>query len=400
MKLFKVGYLGLTLLLSTAVLFLSAWIVIPAPTAWLLPLGVGASEISPILAVGNAIALLLSLPSSKRSWLSRVALFCSVLGLILSTIPLVQLPSTLTSLNNAMQATLGSGYMEKVPQELQAQMRPHPFILAEVFTGIADHQVRQTSGIRFAAPDGVPLSLEIYRPISLGKYPTIVTIYGGSWQRGTPLNDATFNRYMAARGYTVIAIDYRHAPQYRFPAQLEDVQTALTFIRNHAKEYEVDSERIALLGRSAGGHLAMLAAYQKDAAPIKAVVSYYSPVDLVRGYADPPFPNPIDTNAVLETFLGGSPKEFPLLYQQASPINYVKPGLPPTLLIYGGRDHLVQAKYGKSLYQSLRDVGNTVVFLEIPWAEHAFDAIYRGISNQLALYYTERFLAWALQNIT
>lgn len=68
------------------------------------------------------------------------------------------------------------------------------------------------------------------------------------------------------------------------------------------------------------------------------------------------------------------------------------------MLIYGGRDHLVEAKYGASLYQRLRDAGNTVLFLEIPWAEHAFDAIYSGISNQLALYYTERFLAWALQN--
>ena len=395
-KLFKVGSLGLTLFLSAAVLFLSAWIVIPAPTSWLLPLGVGAPEISPILALGNAIALLLSLPGSKH-WLSRLALFCSTLGLILSTIPLVQLPSTLTSSNKAMQAALGTSYMEKVPRELQAQMRPHPFVLAEVFTGIADSQVRHTSGVRFATPDGVPLSLEIYHPISVGKYPTIVTIYGGSWQRGSPLNDAAFNRYMAARGYTVIAIDYRHAPKYRFPAQLEDVQTALSFIRDHAKEYEVDSERIALMGRSAGAHLAMLAAYQ-NAAPIKAVVSYYGPVDLVRGYADPPFPNPINTNAVLEAFLGGSPKEFPRLYQQASPINYVTPGLPPTLLVYGGRDHLVEAKYGQSLYQRLHNVGNTVIFLEIPWAEHAFDAIYSGISNQLALYYTERFLAWALQN--
>jgi acetyl esterase/lipase len=397
-KLFKIGYLGLTVLLSAAILFLSLWIVIPAPTSWLLPLGVGAPEISPILAVGNAITLLLSLLNSKYSWLSHFALFCSALGLILSTIPLVQLPSTLTSSNNAMQTALGSDYLKKVPPELQAQMRPHPFVLAEVFTGIADNQVRQTSGIRFATPDGVPLSLEIYRPISVGKYPTIVTIYGGSWQRGTRLNDAVFNRYMAARGYTVIAIDYRHAPKYRFPAQLEDVQTALSFIRDHAKEYEVDSERIALMGRSAGAHLAMLAGYQKDAAPIKAVVSYYGPVDLVRGYDDPPFPNPINTNAVLEAFLGGSPKEFPSLYQQASPISYVMPGLPPTLLIYGGRDHLVEAKYGESLFQRLHDVKNTVVFLEIPWAEHAFDAIYSGISNQLALYYTERFLAWALQN--
>jgi len=163
----------------------------------------------------RGIALLLTLPDRKRSWLSSIALGCSLLGLVLSALPLLQLPSTLTSSNNAMQAALGSGYMEKVPRELQSQMRPQPFVLAHVFTGIAERQVRHTSGVRFAAPDGVPLSMEIYRPMSVGKYPAIVAIYGGSWQRSSPLNDAAFNRYMAARGYTVIAIDYRHAPQYR-----------------------------------------------------------------------------------------------------------------------------------------------------------------------------------------
>ena len=395
LKLFQVGYQKLAWLLSGIGLFLSVWIVIPAPTSWLLPLGVGAPEITPILLVGNLLVLLLSLPSSQRNWLSRVAVSCSLLGLLLSTIPLLQLPATVARTTAQMQAALGLDYMAQVPVKRQAQMRPHPVVLEDVFTGIAESPVRHDTGIRFAAPNGVPLSLELYRPLPVGRYPAIVTLYGGSWQRGTPIQDAVFNRYMAARGYTVIAIDYRHAPSYRFPAQLEDVQTALAFIREHAAEYEIDLKHIALLGRSAGAHLAMLAAYQSEALPIQAVVSYYGPTDLVGGYADPPFPDPINVRAVLEAFLGDSLQEIPSLYQQASPLHHVTPGLPPTLLVYGSRDHIVEAKFGRSIYERLQAVGNVAVWLEIPWAEHAFDTIQRGLGNQLALYYTERFLAWA-----
>lgn len=126
------------------------------------------------------------------------------------------------------------------------------------------------------------------------------------------------------------------------------------------------------------------------------MVNYYGPVNLPGGYKTPPNPDPINTRAVLKAFLGGSLKELPNQYEIASPINYLTHPLPPTLLIYGSRDHLVEARFGRQMYERLHDSGNTAVFLEIPWAEHAFDAVFNGVSNQLALYYTERFLAWAL----
>ena len=94
--------------------------------------------------------------------------------------------------------------------------------------------------------------------------------------------------------------------------------------------------------------------------------------------------------------MGGSPQKLPNEYKIASPISYVTHPLPPTLLVYGSRDNLVQAKFGRQMYQTLQTSGNTAVFLEIPWAEHAFDEVFNGVSNQLALYYTERFIAWAL----
>jgi acetyl esterase/lipase len=201
---------------------------------------------------------------------------------------------------------------------------------------------------------------------------------------------------MAARGYVVWAIDYRHVPRYQFPAQIEDVEAALGFLRNHAAQYETDPNRIALLGRSAGAQLAMLAAYRPGMQPVQAVVDYYGPVDLAAGYYDLPKPSPMDIRLVLKRLLGGSPSDFPERYKVASPIHAVTQSVPPSLLIYGGRDNVVQAKYGRQMHQRLLAAGGKAVYLEIPWADHAFDTVFNGISSQLALYYTERFLAWAL----
>ncbi|MBE9182024.1 alpha/beta hydrolase [Oculatella sp. LEGE 06141] len=379
-------------------LFLSAWIIVPAPTSTLLPLGVGAPEVSPWLTVMNAVALLLLLLlSRRRQGTIYLCLMGNLVGLFISLLPLSQLPATQQRAAIAMQQALGEDYLTHVPQSVQAQMRPQPFGWIDALRGIAPAAVRHTSNLTFAHPDGVPLTLEIYQPPQVGQYPAIVVIYGGAWRSGSPSANPEFNRYMAARGYVVWAIDYRHAPRYRFPAQLNDVQTALQFIRQHAAEYETDVNRIALLGRSAGAHLAMLAAYQPEALPIRAVVNYYGPVDLAGGYADPPQPDPLDVRAVLRSFLGGTPDEMPQRYAQASPYTYVAPSLPPTLLIYGDRDHIVQSKFGRRMYESLKAAGNTAVWINIPWANHAFDAVFNGLSNQFALFHTERFLASILQ---
>jgi acetyl esterase/lipase len=390
--------LGLLLFLG---LFLSIWIVIPAPIFSLLPLSVGAPEISPCLVILNALLPILCwirfrTGDYKQPRLFILTLCLSGFALLLSALPLLQFSATQQQAQRSIESSLGQNYLQNLPSALIAKMRSNPLILTDVWGGIASPQVRIDRQIPFANPDGVPLTLNIYRPIQVGKYPAIISIYGGAWQRGTPDSDDTFNRYIAAQGYVVWAISYRHAPTYHFPTQIEDVRSALTFIQKHASENETDLDRVALIGRSAGAQLAMLAAYQDPPFPIRAVVDYYGPVNLTAGYNDVPTPDPIESRATLRAFLGGTPTDFPQLYREASPINAVKPSLPASLLVYGGKDHIIQAKYGNNLAQKLQSQGNRAVFIEIPWADHSFDAVFSGVSNQLALYYTERFLAWAL----
>lgn len=385
---------GLIILFSLVSFFLSLWIVIPAPIFSLLPLSVGAPEISHWLILTNAIAAFLALARLKS-----LPIFIGMLfALSLSLLPAVQFPATAQQAETEMRSRLG-----EIP--VLPNFRFSPFNLLDAFRGIPRSQVRRTLNIPVANPDNVPLTMNVYRPIQTGKNPAIVMIYGGAWRSGTPNANEQFSQYIAAQGYTVLAIDYRHAPQYKFPTQIEDIKTALKFIQQHADEYEVNLDRTAIMGRSAGGHLAMLTAYAMasphgyvtDAFPFRAVVGYYSPVDLTEGYNNPPFPDPINSQEVLRNFIGGIPQEFSDLYRQASPYQVVRSHLPPTLLIYGGSDHIVQSKFGRNLYEKLNQNGNTAVFIEIPWAEHAFDAVFNGMSNQLALYHTERFLAATLK---
>ncbi|MEM9153879.1 MAG: alpha/beta hydrolase [Cyanobacteria bacterium P01_F01_bin.33] len=383
-----------SILLSVIGLFLSTWIVLPAPTFFLLPLSVGAPELAPWLLVGNGLATAIAI-NLRSHPIRYVSTGVALLGVGLSCLPLLQLPSVVRDANAAFEQQLGIKVTALDPLHPYS-WRQQPFSALDAFRGIPPLSVRHDSAIPFATPAGILLTLDVYHPVKASIYPAIVTAYGGAWQRGSRADHAEFNRYMAARGYVVFAISYRHAPQFQFPAQQEDVRAALDWIERNAADYGADRDRVAILGRSAGAHLALLQAYSDESPPIRAAIDFYGPVDLVQGYQFPPTPDPINTRTTLETFLGGSPAELLELYRQASPITYVKEGLPPTLLLYGGRDNVVQAKYGRALAERLLDKGNTALLIEIPWADHAYDTIFNGVSSQLSLYYIERFLAQTL----
>jgi acetyl esterase/lipase len=405
-----IGYQLVLVGLAGLGLFLSVWIVITAPIFSVYPLSVGAPEVSPWLMGLHAVVLVgvgLGCWGQRvgRSPLLWMALAAAVAGLVLSSLPLSQLPSTDQRFAVAAETVIGKPALVRTTSPLGAPLRSAPFHWSDAFRGIAQPQVHIKADIPFATPDSVPLTLDVYRPSGQPPertYPTLVVIHGGGWKGGSPKDNGEFNRYIAAQGYVVVALSYRLAPRYRFPAQQQDVQAAISFITRHSADYGIDPTRIVLMGRSAGAHLAMLAAYHPTAPSpnwprFKAVISYYGPIDLTQGYYDRPQPDPINGPKTLRDFIGGTPEDYPTVYQAASPLQFAnRPDLPPTLLVYGGRDHVVKVEFARSLHQQLLKLGIPTLLLEIPWAEHAFDAVFNGVSNQLALYYTERFLAWAV----
>jgi acetyl esterase/lipase len=378
----------LAVVVAIVTLFLASWIVIPAPTYFLLTFGVGAPEVSQYLIVGALVALGLAVAGAHTRIVTRVSIACAAIALVLAASIFVRVPGTIARFDRETAA---------LSAEPTHPLRAHPIVIADLFRGIRSKPVHATRGIPFASPDGQQLRLDIYQPLQRSHYPIVVQIYGGAWQRGEPGSDSDFASLLASSGYVVIAVDYRHAPRFRWPAQIDDIDASLVWVRDHAAQFDGDTSRIVLMGRSAGAHLAMLAAYRSPPVRVRGVVSYYGPVFLADAFRNPPSPDPIGVRETEIAFLGGPPDSLPQAYADASPVAYATHVLPPTLLVYGARDHIVEAKYGARMKTALAAHGGQVAYLEIPWAEHAFDAVFFGVSSQIALYYTERFMAWAVR---
>ena len=340
---------ALTIALTVIGAGLSACILIPAPSWVLLPFTLAASELSPFLLLLNLLSLLLALQYYPK------VVPVSVLAACAACYPMYQAGR---SVNLAVLLT-------RCVESLRAPQ---------------------------VAPRKLPLNMLFYEPREPKRRTAVVDIYGGAWQRGQPGDDARFDSYLATRGFAVVAIDYRHAPQFQFPAQLDDVETALRFLASHSGDYNFDGNRIFVCGRSAGGELALLAAYKPDGVPVRGVISFYGPTDMTRGYYDKPVPDVIDVQSVLRTYLGGTPTEKPDAYLGASPVHFVRPGLPPTLLIQGGRDHIVKSDFATELYEKLQANGDHASLVLLPWSEHAFDFVFPGLGNQICLPYVDDFL--------
>jgi acetyl esterase/lipase len=387
----------LALILAAAACFVAAWSVVPPFFESLIPLSVAATEASAWIILVAIIASALAVPDLRRRRAARTALVVAAIAISCALQPWLHVLGVAREHEALMNDALGAQYLRGVADEAVRRLRPGPLVLSDVVLGLeGGGDTRVERGIPFAAPGREPLLLDVYRPAAEGSFPAIVLVYGGAWQRGAPGDDAGHARYFAARGYVVFTPDYRHAPRWPWPAQIEDLRAALAWISAHGSGYGADTARLAMIGRSSGAQLALIASYEPGATAVRAVVSCYGPVDLALGWREPPRPDPLDVRSIVEALLGGTPEEVPARYLDASPVTYVGSVLPPTLLLYGGRDHVVPARFGALLHERLRANGTTAVLLEIPWAEHAFDAIPNGPGAQLALYDTERFLAWAL----
>ena len=380
----------LALVIGLGAIWFAAWIYLPAPTYFFLTFSVGGPEISAWLIVASVLGVAIALVDARGSTVARVALGLSLVALYLAAGVWIRVPKAIRQADDELR---------QMSAEPLMPLRAKPIVALDLFRHIPLGDAKIVRGVSFASPAGVQLHADVYRPPRDGTFPIVVQVYGGAWQRGAPSDFSNFAASLASSGYVVVAIDYRHAPEWQWPAQIEDVRAALSWIAKHAAEYGGDPNKIVLIGRSAGAHLATMAAWAGSPVKIRGVVSYYGPVDLVESYRRPPRPDPLDVRSVEAALIGGTLAEMPSQYADASTITHVGTGttpLPPTLLIYGGRDHIVEAKYGKTIVNALRARGTQVGYIELPWADHAFDEVSNGPSSQIALYYTERFIAWAV----
>lgn len=369
---------------------LAALIVLPAPAYYLWMLAVGVSEWSVwLLGAGligascGGVALLME----RRNAATRVACALSLWTIVCACVPIV------------------SAYNVAARAGVRLSWSRYLFGPEQAMPGVTLNEQRD---VEFARPEGHLLRLDVYEPQRLAasgrqedaqasnSLPAVIVIHGGAWSRGDKSDFVQYDRWLAAGGRVVFDVEYRLANSTQhFPAQLEDVYSAIVWVKNHAAEYHIDPARIALMGRSAGGQLALLAAYTANDAPppsdsgampdtrVRAVISFYGPTDLAWDYTHPGRPDVIDTPHTLENYLGGSPTTAPQVYAAASPIAHINAQSPPTLFIHGGHDQLVLAENVERIMPRLAAAHVPYTYVYLPWANHGCDYNFDGFSSQL-----------------
>lgn len=200
------------------------------------------------------------------------------------------------------------------------------------------NEVEIRSGLTYATHDGVALLGDLYVPKGAGPFPVLVALHGGGWVQGVRGVFQYWGPYLAAHGYATFAISYRLAKtgQKTFPHAVQDTLAAVQFVRGSAGEFRLDGERIGLLGASAGGNLAALAAlggdsplfrngYPNDAhagqsTRVKVLVGVYGVYDVLQMWHHYQANTPRENN--IEKFLGVAPMDDRKVYFDASPISY------------------------------------------------------------------------------
>ncbi|MFD2934237.1 alpha/beta hydrolase fold domain-containing protein [Spirosoma flavum] len=244
--------------------------------------------------------------------------------------------------------------------------------------------------------------LDIYLPAKSGPTtPLIVWVHGGAWMLNDKYADMSYMkntiRSILDKGYALASIDYRYSTTAPFPAQIQDCNQALTFLYRNAEKYNYDKSRIALIGFSAGGHLASLLALSnnntvpdfyvdRQPAPfrIKAVIDFYGPADLLAmmpqsGSLSDSISNPESR------LLGATPLHRPDLAKRASPVTYVDKNDPPFLIIHGQKDESVPPAQSilLSSWLTLAHVKNKVII--VPDAPH-YGVLFDSDVNRQAIF--------------
>jgi acetyl esterase/lipase len=229
--------------------------------------------------------------------------------------------------------------------------------------------------------------LDIYLPADAKKNtPLVVWIHGGAWM----LNDKYADMgYMAKtvrgfldQGYALASIDYRYSTEAVFPAQIQDCNQAVEFLYQHAETYKLDKDRIALIGFSAGGHLASLMGLSNNNAvkefyppsgpthfSIRCVLDFYGPADFTM-FASNPDPTMSNAQNPIAILLGALPGDRPDLAKKASPVTYVDKNDPPFLIVQGEMDETVPNTQSKKLYSRLKQASVKSELIIVPNAPH------------------------------
>jgi acetyl esterase/lipase len=386
---------SLRLWIAVVLFLLSLLAVMPAQTYNLWKASIAGAEWGHYVALAGMAMLLV--PFWWRSVMGQLAGGLTVVAIGIALSPSVRAMNA----GRDLEAQLDAAFGKNSAANPAARAMETPLSVRRMIRNADPAPVRVRS-FNYATREGGPLALDLYmardsadsaRTVSPRARPLVITIHGGSWVGGSRSDLPELNHYLAARGYAVAALSYRLAPKNPFPAATDDVNAALDYLKSRAARFGIDSTRIVLVGRSAGGQLALQSAYTKNDFNIRGVVALYAPTDQIWGWEHPTNPRVYDSFATLRAFMNGEPSQIAPAYRAASPINYVGSNTVPTLLIHGTMDPLVSVRQSQRLDSALALARRPHLLVEMPWATHGCDYVFNGPCGQMATFAIERFVA-------
>ncbi len=247
------------------------------------------------------------------------------------------------------------------------------------------------TNIVFAAPGGKELALQLLKPMwhsEGGKgFPLVVFIQGSAWTKPNQFWEIPQLSRLALRGYVIASVTHRSCFTDPAPAFLKDVKTAIRFLRAHAAEYDIDTDRVCAWGTSSGGNTALLLGMTGDdptfetddyagySSSVKAVVDCFGPTDLVKMIDKQYGVQPRDDENLLWVLGGRNEETYRDTLSLISPISYVTPGrsLPPFLILHGDADDVVLFEDSEALYDKLIANGYEADFVQVAGAPHEGD---------------------------
>ena len=278
-------------------------------------------------------------------------------------------------------------------------------LCANVLANETDASAKYTvdRDVVFSEIDGEKLTADIYQPSKVKeKCPVILIVHGGAWMSGDKTMPYTFAQLFAKHSMAAVSINYRLAPQHKFPAQIDDVRSAIAWISDSAEDRGWDVERFAMFGYSAGAHLCCMIGTAADedkktqlkASRIPGESAIWSkqirPVAIVAGGAPCDLRPLPEQNSMLSYFLGGTRAEVPEVYVSASPTAFASAGDVPTLFYHGTNDALVSISSSRTLHDKLEEAGVECEFVEIENLGHLLSFMHKRSRESTIEYLTER----------
>jgi acetyl esterase/lipase len=214
------------------------------------------------------------------------------------------------------------------------------------------------------AADGSALALEVFSPTARSRETAILLVHGGGWRAGSPQSTHVYANYLSSQGFTAITVQYRLLPSAPWPAQLDDIVSALEWVDAHANDLNVRRERIALQGFSAGAHLSLLAGARAKNL-VAAIIAFFAPSRLSLTPQD-------SAEADAAKLLGFNPD--PREATLASPIDQFSGDFPPTFFLHGSADWMVGANASIRMFEALTNAGVATELHVVAGGHHEFSS--------------------------